>query len=265
MDINYIPMHDLFDPLNDAVQADAPFDRASFYYKSCASTNDLAQTYLLHAAEGTVFIADHQYKGRGQRGSKWTSESGKNLLFSFILYPEWLTIDRVFSLNVVTSLAIYDALVDYFPKGIAIKWPNDLYYLDKKLGGILIETNIGEGYKIKAAVIGIGLNVNQLHFESANFTSLAIDSGNSFDRSLLLTHIMDAFGGYYAHLQNGMDNLLWERYINKLYRKTGFHTFATTNGWLEGSILSVNRAGELVVAGRNGTQSCYKSKEIVFI
>ncbi|MGI2298449.1 biotin--[acetyl-CoA-carboxylase] ligase [Candidatus Cardinium hertigii] len=265
MDINHISMNDLFAPFNTDMQSDVLFDRASFYYKSCASTNDLAQTYLLHAAEGTVFIADHQYKGRGQRGSKWISESGKNLLFSFILYPEWLTIDGVFALNVITSLAMYDALVDYLPKEIAIKWPNDLYCLDKKLGGILIETNIGDGYKIKTAVIGIGLNINQLHFESANFTSLAIHSGNSFDRALLLSHIMDAFGSYYAHLQNGMYNLLWEKYINRLYRKTGFHTFATTNGSLEGCILSVNRAGELVLVGRNGTKYAYKSKEIVFI
>ncbi|MGI2257086.1 biotin--[acetyl-CoA-carboxylase] ligase [Candidatus Cardinium hertigii] len=258
-------MHDLFDPLNDAIQTDSPFDRASFYYKSCASTNDLAQTYLLHAAEGTVFIADHQYKGRGQRGSKWISESGKNILFSFILYPEWLTIDGVFALNVITSLAMYDALVDHLAKGMAIKWPNDLYYLDKKLGGILIETHIGEGYKIKAAVIGIGLNVNQLYFDSANCTSLAIHTKKPFDRALLLAHIMDALGSYYAQLQNGMDHLLWEKYVNRLYRKTGFYPFATANRWLEGRILSVNRAGELVVAERNGTQYCYKSKEIVFI
>ncbi|CCM09865.1 Bifunctional protein BirA [Cardinium endosymbiont cEper1 of Encarsia pergandiella] len=265
MDINHISMNDLFNPLSSAIQTDALFDRASFYYESCASTNDLAQTYLLHAAEGTVFIADYQYQGRGQRGSKWTSESGKNILFSFIIYPEWLTIDGVFALNVITSLAIYDALVDHLPKGMAIKWPNDLYYLDKKLGGILIETNIGDGHKIKAAVIGIGLNVNQLHFESANFTSLAIHKGNSFDRALLLTHIMDAFGSYYAHLQNGINNLLWEKYVNRLYRKTGFHIFATRNGWIERCILSVNRAGELVVAGRDGTQYCYKPKEIAFI
>jgi len=258
-------MNDLFDPFNSAIQTSALFDRASFYYKSCASTNDLAQTCLLHAAEGTVFIADHQYKGRGQRGSEWISESGKNLLFSFIVYPEWLTIDGVFALNVITSLTIYDTLVGYLPEGMSIKWPNDLYYLDQKLGGILIETNIGDGHKIKAAVIGIGLNVNQLHFESAHCTSLAIHRGKSFDRALLLTHIMDAFGIYYAHLQNRMDNLLWEKYVKRLYRKTGFHTFSTTNGWMEGCILSVNKAGELVVEGRDGTQYCYKSKEIVFI
>lgn len=258
-------MDDLFDQYNSVVQTDALFDRASFYYKNCSSTNDIAKKYLLHAAEGTVFITDHQYQGRGQRGSKWTSESGKNLLFSFILYPEWLTIDAVFALNIITSLAVYDVLVGCFSKKISIKWPNDIYYLDKKLGGILIETNIGDKHKIKTAVIGIGLNVNQLHFESSRFTSLAIHKGGIFDRALLLTHIMDALGSYYAQLQNGMDGLLWEKYINVLYRKTGFHTFSTINGWLEGRILSVSRLGELVIAGRNGNQYSYKTKEIVFI
>ncbi|CAH2559965.1 biotin--[acetyl-CoA-carboxylase] ligase [Cardinium endosymbiont of Oedothorax gibbosus] len=255
----------LFDPFNSAIQPDGLFDRASFYYKSCSSTNDMAQKLLLHAAEGTVFIAEHQSKGRGQRGSTWTSEAGTNLLFSFILYPEWLTVDAVFTLNIITSLAIYDVLVDYFPKEISIKWPNDIYYLDKKLGGILIETHIGIQNKIKAAVIGIGLNVNQLHFKSSKCTSLAIQKRTTFDRTLLFTNIMDTLGKYYAQLQHGIRNVLWEKYIHILYRKTGFHTFATIHGLLEGRIVTVNRLGALVIAARNGTRYRYNAKEIVFI
>lgn len=261
--IDHIPMDALFDPFNNAIQPDGLFDRASFYYKSCASTNDMAQKHLLHAAEGTVFIAEHQYKGRGQRGSSWTSEAGKNLLFSFILYPEWLTIDALFALNIITSLAIYEVLVGYVE--IAIKWPNDIYYLDQKLGGMLIETHIGDGNKIKAAVIGIGLNVNQLHFASSRCTSLAIQKGVILNRALLLAHIMDAFGSYYSQLQSGMIDLLWEKYTHILYRKRGFHIFETIDGWLEGRIVAVNRLGELVIAMRNGNQYSYKAKEIVFV
>ncbi|WP_419241326.1 biotin--[acetyl-CoA-carboxylase] ligase [Cardinium endosymbiont of Nabis limbatus] len=260
MHIDHIPMDYLFDT---AIQADAPFDRASFYYKSCASINDMAQQHLLHAAEGTVFVAEHQYKGRGQRGHTWLSEAGKNLLFSFIVYPEWLPIDAVFALNIITSLAIYEVLIGCFPKEIAIKWPNDIYYLDQKLGGMLIETHIGD--KLKAAVIGIGLNVNQLHFESSKFTSLAIQKGRAWDRSLLLTQIIDALGHYYAQLQNGMHHLLWKKYMAILYRNKGFHRFETMHGLLEGRIVAVNRLGELVVAARNGTQYSYKAKEIVFV
>ncbi|WP_186292408.1 biotin--[acetyl-CoA-carboxylase] ligase [Cardinium endosymbiont of Dermatophagoides farinae] len=246
---------------------DAPiqteFDRASFYYKSCSSTNDMAQRYMFHSAEGTIFITEHQYKGRGQRGSSWASEAGKNLLFSFILYPEWLAIDAVFALNIITSLAIYKVLVAYLPKALAIKWPNDIYCLDQKLGGILIETNIGD--KIKAAVVGIGLNVNQLHFESSKCTSLAIQKGTIFDSALLLNQIMDGLSSYYAQLQNGNHNLLWEKYSNILYRKIGWHAFETIYGSFEGHIVAVNRRGELVVAARNGNHYSYKPKEIVFV
>ncbi len=263
MYIDHIPMDYLFKPCNSSFEHHALFDRASFYYKSCASTNDMAQKYLLHAAEGSVFIADHQYKGRGQRGSSWTSQAGKNLLFSLILYPEWLTIDSVFALNIIASLAIYDVLVDYLQ--IAIKWPNDIYYLDKKLGGMLIETNIGARNKIKAAVVGIGLNVNQIHFESSNFTSLGIEKGTLFDRGLLLNSIIDALSRYYDQLRNGMSNVLWKKYITILYRKTGFYTFQTMNGLVEARIIEVNSLGELIIGLRNGKQYSYKAKELVFL
>ncbi|WP_243017890.1 MULTISPECIES: biotin--[acetyl-CoA-carboxylase] ligase [Candidatus Cardinium] len=246
-------------------QTDALFDRASFYYTNCSSTNDMAQKYLLHAAEGTVFIAEHQYKGRGQRNSTWLSAAGKNLLFSVILHPAWLTIDHLFALNIITCLAIHNVLIELFPKEIAIKWPNDIYYLDQKLGGILIETNLGDGHTIKTAVIGIGLNVNQLHFASAKATSLALHKGARLDRSLLLNHIIDELGRYYGQLQSGMVDLLWEKYTAILYRKTGFHIFVTTDGWLEGSIVTVNRLGALVLAGRNGKEYSYQPKEITFI
>ncbi|WP_342265285.1 biotin--[acetyl-CoA-carboxylase] ligase [Cardinium endosymbiont of Philonthus spinipes] len=264
MFIDHIPMDDAFDPFTSSIQPNPLFDRASFYYKSCSSTNDMAQKQLLHAAEGTLFIAEHQYKGRGQRGNSWTSEAGKNLLFSFILYPEWLTVDAVFALNIITSLTIYDIVVAYLPKELSIKWPNDIYYADQKLGGILIETQIGACHTIKAAVIGVGLNVNQLHFESSTCTSLAIQRGASLNRPLLLAHIMDAFGGYYAQLQNSL-NLLWKKYTDVLYRNRGFHTFATIHGPLEARIVTVNRLGELVIATRNGRQYCYKAKEIAFV
>lgn len=250
-------------PFNSVTQLDMPFGRASFYYASCTSTNDMAQKYLLHAAEGTVFIAEHQYQGRGQRGSTWTSEAGKNILFSFILYPEWLGLDAVFSLNIITSLAIYEVLTGYLQ--VAIKWPNDIYYLDQKLGGMLIETHIGEKHKIKTAIIGIGLNVNQLYFKSSKRTSLAIQKGTVLDRALLVTQIMDAFGRYYAWLQNGNFHLLWEQYIHILYRNTGFHKFATRHRSLEARIVTVNRLGELVIATRDGNQYSYKAKEIVFV
>ncbi|ROT47674.1 biotin--[acetyl-CoA-carboxylase] ligase [Candidatus Cardinium hertigii] len=243
------------------------FDRASFYYDSCSSTNDIAQAYLLkrRVAEGTVFIADYQYRGKGQRGKTWTSQHAQNLLFSLILYPGWLAIEHFFSLNIITSLAIYDVLLHKLPEGISIKWPNDIYYLDQKLGGVLIETSIGHMEKIKTVIIGIGLNVNQLHFEWPKATSLALHKGAVFDRSLLLTQIIDTLGRYYGQLQSGMVDLIWTSYLHKLYRRIGFHFFKTINGYMEGRIVEVNRWGQLVIEKRNGSKYSYDVKEIVFI
>lgn len=242
------------------------FDRASFYYNNCTSTNDIAQQYILkhRVAEGTIFIADYQYKGKGQRGSNWTAEPAQNLLFSIILYPKLLPIDNSFSLNVMVSLAIYEAISHQLPEGVSIKWPNDIYHLDKKLSGILIETSIGPIDKIKTAIIGIGVNVNQLSFPWPNSTSLALSKGAMIDRAPLFTHIIDTLGTYYAQFQNGIIDILWEKYMNKLYRKTGFHTFETINGRFQGRILEINRLGQLVVEGYNGKKYSYNSKEIIF-
>lgn len=250
-------------PLDSSLTRDTLFDRASLYYKSCSSTNDIAHKYLLHAAEGSLIVADYQYKGRGQRGSRWLAASGKNLLFSLVLHPEWLPLSDLFSLNIITSLAIYDALSFYFPKEISIKWPNDIYFLDQKLGGILIETNVSQ--VVKTALIGIGLNVNQTDFGFANFTSLAMHANKVWNRSLLLTHILDQLGHYYGQLQSNFIDSLWEKYLHRLYRKCGFHLFSTLEGPLEGRIITVNRVGELVLEKRNGGEYRYKPKEICFI
>ncbi|WP_339043837.1 biotin--[acetyl-CoA-carboxylase] ligase [Cardinium endosymbiont of Tipula unca] len=243
------------------------FDRASFYYESCSSTNDIAKEYAANKriAEGTVFIADYQYQGRGQRGNGWSSNAAQNILCSFVLYPEFLAIKRSFSLNIIISLAIYEVLACHFTEGISIKWPNDIYYLSKKLGGILIETSAGNADKINTAVVGIGLNINQLNFESPNATSLALIKQATFNRLAILNHILGRVSHYYVQLHNGIVDLLWESYFDKLYRKDGFHFFKTTTGYIEGRILAVNRLGQLVLEMRNGNTWSYNTKEIAFV
>lgn len=243
------------------------FDRASFYYESCSSTNDIAREYAANKriAEGTVFIADHQYQGRGQRGNGWSSNAAQNLLFSLVLYPEFLAIKHAFSLNIITSLAIYEVLASHFIEGISIKWPNDIYYLNKKLGGVLIETSVGNIDKIHTAVVGIGLNINQLDFESPNAISLASIKQATFNRFAILNHILNLISNYYAQLHDGIVDLLWESYFDKLYRKQAFHFFKTTTGCIEGRIVAVTRLGQLVLEMRNGNTWSYNTKEITFV
>ena len=112
--------------------------------------------------DGTVIMAEKQFAGRGQVENSWQSEAGKNLTFSILLNPSFLAVDRQFELNKAISIALNDVLIKYIPASAFIKWPNDLYINDKKLGGILIEGGqkiIGEPFWM---IIGIGLNLKSL-------------------------------------------------------------------------------------------------------
>ena len=113
--------------------------------------------------EGTVIMADHQFAGRGQKDNIWYSQAGKNLTFSIYLKPSSLAVSKQFVLNMVICLGIVDALKPILGNDSKIKWPNDIYFKNNKLGGILIE-NSTKGYQLKESIIGIGLNVNQKDF-----------------------------------------------------------------------------------------------------
>ena len=130
------------------------------------STNNFLKNLLSNSAplpQGTVIMADDQFAGRGQQQNNWHAEPGKNLTISILLYPTFLRLNKQFLLNIAISVAINKALTEFIPIGMSVKWPNDIYYKNQKLGGVLIENTI-IGSMIKTAVVGIGINVNQAHF-----------------------------------------------------------------------------------------------------
>lgn len=110
------------------------------------------------------FTATYNESGRGQRGNSWESEPFKNLTFSLLLRPEHIPANRQFLLSEIVSLATVDVLNRY-ATGFSIKWPNDIYWHDKKIAGILIE-NVLSGSTFSRAIIGMGLNINQKNFYS---------------------------------------------------------------------------------------------------
>ena len=112
--------------------------------------------------EGSLVIADFQTGGRGQMGNSWFSSKGDNLLFSLVIYPKTVRANEQFIISRIASLAIKNTL-DQFVDDIRIKWPNDIYWNDKKIAGILIENDL-QGNTIDNSVIGIGINVNQEMF-----------------------------------------------------------------------------------------------------
>ncbi len=158
------------------------------------STNDYLKDLVrnMNVENYSVVTAEHQTKGKGQRGSAWTSEKGKNLIMSMLVRDFMNAGTTMFDLNIVASLAVLHALDSLEIPKLAIKWPNDIMSDDKKIGGILIENSFKSDNTVDS-IVGIGLNVNQMEFENLpQASSLAIVTGSSFEKEQILEKIANA-------------------------------------------------------------------------
>ena len=238
------------------------------YYKAiCASTSCWAAQCLAQeeVAEGTVFVTDHQYQGRGQRGRTWRSEPHKNLTFSVVLRPTFLEASQGFGLHMVAALALHQVLVAYLPCGLATKWPNDLYYEDRKLAGVLVE-NVVEQRQLTAAVVGIGVNVNQVCFDGLRPTSLALAcGGRSFDLEGLLVGLLEALEAHYVLLRDQGVAPLRAQYTELLYWRNVPHTFRTGQESFRGTIRGVDGLGRLVMVCADGGVRRFCAQEVGFV
>jgi BirA family biotin operon repressor/biotin-[acetyl-CoA-carboxylase] ligase len=236
------------------------------YEAVCASTNSLAAQCVdkMAVSEGAVVVTDHQYQGRGQRGNVWHSEPYKNLTFSVILRPAFLAAQQIFSLNIITALAIHNVLARYMPSGLRIKWPNDIYYQDKKLCGILIE-NVLEKRTLKASIIGIGLNVNQSCFTLPASTSLSLVCQRTFSLPQLLAQILARLESHYLQLRAQDATSLKAAYLKNMYWRHEIHTFKDKHHTFQGAIKGVDAVGRLVIEHANGTLKHYNRQEVIFI
>ena len=142
------------------------------------------------AVANMVVVADNQTEGRGCGTNRWESERGQNLLFSLMIHPENLPANQQFQISMAISLAIIDAL-GQMVGDLSIKWPNDIYWRNGKLAGILIENTL-KGNLIKDSIIGVGLNVNQrkFHSDAPNPVSLWQITGQETNREQLLKDIL---------------------------------------------------------------------------
>jgi BirA family transcriptional regulator, biotin operon repressor / biotin---[acetyl-CoA-carboxylase] ligase len=232
-----------------------------------ASTNE----YLKNLAEkdglpeGFAVFAKSQTGGRGQQGNIWESEPGKNINLSFLLRPEFLSSDKVFMISKVVSLAIVDYL-NNLGKTFTIKWPNDIYYQDKKVAGILIENQF-IGNSLEYCIIGIGLNVNQEVFNSGAPNPIALIKvfKKCFDVEEVLHGLLNQIMVWYEMLIDGWEDKINEAYFTHLYRTEGYHDFLTPGGQIHGHIIGVEPNGELKIKDPHGNVSGFYFKEIEFV
>jgi BirA family biotin operon repressor/biotin-[acetyl-CoA-carboxylase] ligase len=232
------------------------------------STNNFLKNLLSNSKpvpEGTVIMAESQYAGRGQQQNHWHSEPGKNLTFSLLLNPVFLPVAQQFDLTRVISLGIIEALRPILGEKLKIKWPNDIYYEDRKLGGILIE-NILKGSMIKNAVIGIGLNINQRAFsyDAANAVSINQILHRDYDLKYILSEICKNIEAVYLKLKAGQFDHVRKAYLERLYWLNENKIFKANGRLFEGKITEVRDNGLLVVDDSK-EQLEFNLKEIEFI
>lgn len=216
-------------------------------------------------SEGTVIMAESQTAGRGQQNNKWNSEPGKNLTFSILLKPVFLQLQHLFDLNVAISVGIVNCLQNVLGNGLKVKWPNDIYFDDRKLGGVLIE-NLVQGQRINNAVIGIGINVNQEEFPEwvPNPVSVRQILQKDYDLQALLSDLCAAIEAAYLMLRAGNFEHLKALYLQNLYWYNSPHLFKAGDEVFEGTITGVEKNGQLSVSF-GGLTRLYNFKEIEFL
>jgi len=229
------------------------------------STNDYLRALTLdqNCEDYTIVSTLNQTKGKGQRGSSWSSEPGKNLTFSVFKSQLSLDLEHQFLLNVVSALAIYKALSSFNLKQLHIKWPNDILAEQFKICGVLVETVIKNG-KIDSAILGIGLNVNQLNFEGlTKASSLKVLTGVTYNLDEVLFAVAESLQSYFKILEKGDVNSLLELYQNVLFRKEKPSTFKTAEGNLcVGIIKGITQKGLLQVLFEDDILKTFNLKEI---
>ena len=230
------------------------------YIEQTNSTNTLLKEFIAKGQEPEFIYAGYQTAGRGQTGNSWESEKGKNLICSILLPPN----KNLYFLNIAVSVAILRTMKGYgFPvTEVAIKWPNDIYWKDKKLAGILLENAI-IGNEVKYAIAGIGLNVNQTEFvsDAPNPVSLKQISGKEYAIDQLMQDLLDAIHA----VLNEPEEAIWSEYKTHLYRREGYWPFADQNGTFEAQIEDILPTGEIVLRDKNGQLHPYGFKQIKYI
>jgi len=239
------------------------------HLKEIDSTNNYLKRAIAcstNLLEFTTVVANFQTGGRGQRGNGWEAERGKNLLFSTLVYPREVQAKEQFLLSQLISLAVVETL-ELEGRGFSIKWPNDIYWNDLKIAGILIENNL-LGESIQNSVVGVGLNINQKRFSSSlpNPISLSVITGKEYSILSILSSILNKFKELYQQINTVESrNSILLQYKQHLYRREGFHLFEDSNGPFEAQIMDVHLDGKIWLQDTEGNNRGYYFKEVRYL
>ena len=218
----------------------------------------MAQVQKGLASHGSVYFALRQTAGRGQRGRQWLSAEGQNIMMSVVVAPQPLLSHEQFVLSAIIALGCYDffkirAGVD----DTRIKWPNDVYWQDRKAGGILIESVIGSDSPAerswKWAIAGMGININQGHFEEGTGRPVSLKqiTGKTFDLLEMARACCDSLEKRLAEWREKGKDYILEQYSAALYKRGEKVKLKKNNIVFETTILGISPDGRLLTSDRS--------------
>lgn len=236
-------------------------------FEEVTSTNDVAMHEAAVYRHGSLLTARRQTAGRGQRGNRWESEPGESLLFSLVVEPTRIRVDRQFRISEMAALAASDAIRESTGGGVpcVVKWPNDLYVGNRKIGGILIEHALQSEY-LSRSVIGIGINVRQRAFDPSlpNPTSIALCCRG--EESPVPDEVLRCFCRAFSRRYEQEEERLHADFMGRLWRGDGgFYDYrdVASGERFQATVAGVDRhAGELTLRETDGTERRYWFKEV---
>jgi BirA family biotin operon repressor/biotin-[acetyl-CoA-carboxylase] ligase len=233
------------------------------------STNHYAEKLLKtqKVPGGTIIFAHEQTSGKGQGENNWESEPGKNATFSLLLYPVFLSPGQQFLLNKAITLGVLDFLHRFqTEQKFSIKWPNDFYAGNRKIGGILIQNTVC-GAVYESCIAGIGLNVNQEIFnpDLPNPVSLKQIIGMEFHVKDSMDLIVEHIDERYRQLEEGLTDRLDRDFREQLLGIDEWKDYRVDKKLIKGKIIGVDESGMLMMEMENGPLRYFQHGEIGFV
>ncbi|MDB5232649.1 MAG: biotin/acetyl-CoA-carboxylase ligase [Chitinophagaceae bacterium] len=230
------------------------------------STNNYAMAQVQNdaATHGTAWFAHMQTNGRGQRGKAWETEARQNIILSILLDTSTFDLGRSFEISIAIAVAAHQLFSSYAGDETKIKWPNDIYWRDRKAGGILID-NIVRGTKWQWSVTGIGMNINQAVFNDAimNAVSLKQITGKTHDRVALAKQLCEKIQTQYELILAGKFKEILDVYNSVLFMRGAEVRFKKGNQAFTAIVDKVNQWNQLEIS--NGPQDHFDFGEVEWV
>lgn len=229
------------------------------------STNNYAMGLVRAgmAQSGMVVFTHDQTRGKGQRNKQWASQKDMNIAMSVVVEPSFLSSADVFLLSMMTAVAVREFFDKYAADEVKIKWPNDIYWRDRKAAGILIE-NLWQGSEWRSSVIGIGVNINQTDFSDLTTRAVSLKqvTGKKYEPVLLAKELCVVLNEKYQRLLENASSIVSE-YKSHLFKIHETVKLKKANRVFEATIKDVNSAGQLVV--QHTTEEIFDVGEIEWV